>query len=150
MELLFKSYNDLEFVQFLVYSFLNICFKTKLLKNLHLTLLIHAGNQALRPSELISGHNIHRVGECHLLCIEKENCHGYNYRVTPSSVYSVNCQLSNSTKKWNKTTTEYGSWVYYEDVEVIRFLYDMFQFFHSKTQGRLSLITSLFLIDHRG
>ncbi|XP_028418001.1 microfibril-associated glycoprotein 4-like [Dendronephthya gigantea] len=79
---------------------------------------VSVGNEALRPSELISSHNIHRLGECHLLCIEKENCYGYNYRVRPSSVYSVNCQLSNRTKKWNKTTTKYGPWVYYEDVKV--------------------------------
>ncbi|XP_028419052.1 leukocyte tyrosine kinase receptor-like, partial [Dendronephthya gigantea] len=75
-------------------------------------------NEALRPSELISSHNIQRLGECHLLCIAKENCYGYNYRVRRSSVYFVNCQLSNSTKKWNKTTTKYGPWVYYEDVKV--------------------------------
>ena len=87
-------------------------------KNLHSTFLIRAENQALRPPDLISSHNIHRLGECHLLCIERENCHGYNYRVRPGSVYSVNCQLSKRTKKWNKTTTEFGPWVYYEDVEV--------------------------------
>ncbi|CAB3989019.1 Hypothetical predicted protein, partial [Paramuricea clavata] len=74
------------------------------------------GNQVLRPSNLISSHNIHRLGECFILCIEQDNCFGYNFRVRPSTIYTVNCQLSNSSVKINITTMKNGPWVYYEDI----------------------------------
>ena len=77
-----------------------------------------AGNQALRPSNLISSHNVHRLGECHILCINQDNCYGYNFRVRPSSIYSANCQLSNSSVKMNTTRMKNGSWIFYEDVLV--------------------------------
>ena len=77
-----------------------------------------AGNQALRPSNLILSHNVHRLGECHMLCINQDNCYGYNFRVRPSSIYTVNCQLSNSSVKMNTTGMKNGSWIFYEDVLV--------------------------------
>ena len=66
----------------------------------------------------MSSHNIGRLGECHILCTQKENCHGYNYRFRPSKNIAVNCQLSNSTEKWNSSKIQYGPWVYYQDVVV--------------------------------
>ena len=82
------------------------------------TLYSFAGNQALRPSNLISSHNVHRLGECHILCINQDNCYGYNFRVRPSSIYTVNCQLSNSSVKINTTRMKNGSWIFYEDILV--------------------------------
>ncbi|CAB4011234.1 zinc finger MYM-type 1-like [Paramuricea clavata] len=77
-----------------------------------------SGNQALRSSNLMSSHNIHRLGECFILCTEEDNCYGYNFRVRPSSIYTVNCQLSNSSVKINMTRMKNGPWVYYEDILV--------------------------------
>ena len=69
-------------------------------------------------SNIISSHDIGRLGECHILCTQKENCHGYNFRFRPSSNNTENCQLSNSTEKWNSSKIQYGPWVYYQDVVV--------------------------------
>ncbi|XP_028417870.1 uncharacterized protein LOC114542547 [Dendronephthya gigantea] len=79
---------------------------------------ISEGNQALHPSNLISNHTIHLLGECHILCISQDNCYGYNYRVRPSTLYTANCQLSNSTVKMNKTKMKNGPWIFYEDILV--------------------------------
>ncbi|XP_028395805.1 uncharacterized protein LOC114519824 [Dendronephthya gigantea] len=79
------------------------------------------GNKAIPPSNLISSHNVHRLGECHLLCIGHDNCFGYNFRAK-SKIYSKNCQLSNSTVKIHKTKSgNVGNWTYYEDVLVREF-----------------------------
>ena len=76
------------------------------------------GNQALHPSNLILSHNVHLLGECHILCVNAGNCYGYNFRVRPSNVYTVNCQLSNNTVKMNMTKKRNKSWIFYEDVLV--------------------------------
>ncbi|CAB4035854.1 Hypothetical predicted protein, partial [Paramuricea clavata] len=74
------------------------------------------GNQALRPSSLISSHNIIGLEECSFLCITQDNCYGFNYRVRPSTIYTANCQLSNSSVKMNNLEMMSEPWVYYEDV----------------------------------
>ena len=77
-----------------------------------------AGNKAVPPPYLISSHNVHLLVECHNLCKNESICYGFNFRVRPSSKYTVNCQLSNSTVKMNMTKMKDGPWIYWEDILV--------------------------------
>ena len=70
----------------------------------------------LPPSITISNHAIDIMVECYFHCLKEEKCFGYNYRTKESDEKTVNCQLSNSTEKWNRTET--GEWVHYQDVRV--------------------------------
>ena len=98
-------------------------------------------------SNIAASYALGRLGECHILCTQRENCHGYNFRFRPSSKNIVNCQLSNSTEKWNSSKIQHGPWVYYQDVVV-----GYCNFIQQKTEylytGHFDLVILTFLEEH--